>query len=231
MYRILYIDDNIDNLELIDEGLTELNDEPKLIIERSEDPFSALKLIDKHGYDAFLIDVHLPKMSGFELYNKIRSNEEFHDQPIFFISSDETSNLKVQGLSLGADDFLSRAMPFEEMKARIITKIGKHIKNSNQIEIQVGPLSVCTKTMSAKYQNDFLDLTSIEFKLLYCLGISDKEFLTREELIKFVWNKNHHEVLPRTLNTHLSNLRKKVDQFGVKVISARDQGVYIKIEK
>ena len=219
MPSILYVDDNSDNLEILKIAFEDVHN-----VTTCDCPVQGLKEVKKNSYDAIILDVHMPKMNGFELYQSIKNLNGYEKKPIFFISSDLKSEIKVEGLSLGSDDFLSREMEPGEIIARVENKLIK--ANSNKpSNFKFYDLELDPANLIVKLSNEILELTSIEYRMLLSLMSSTKNFLSREDLISKVWPNNSKNIVSQTLNTHLSNLRKKLSTSKILVKSVRSYGI------
>ena len=174
----------------------------------------AMALIEKQKFDLILLDVVLPDGDGFKLYTQIRSREENRDIPIIFLTGRTEVADKVIGFSLGADDYISK--PFEpvELRARVDSKLRKMLTTREREEV----LRVYDLRFEIPFQRVHLvqgasessiDLTPIEFKLLLHLAKHEEKVFTRDQLISVVWGDNI-SIVDRTVDVHVSNLRKKL---------------------
>jgi len=228
MNKLLYIDDDLDSLELYQDILS-----PDFDVEIASCPRIGLQKLNEGDFAAVLLDVHMPVMNGFEVFQEIISTPHLKEIPVFFISSENTAQNRVTALSLGSEDFLSREMDAEEVIIRIKTKLEKVKKR--KLVLVFGDIVLDQAELKAYCDNDLIELTQIEYKLLYLLlkGIIDKPegIVLREEMIEFIWPVGPEMVMPKTLNTHLSNLRKKLNSKTVELISKRHLGVTLSLIK
>lgn len=222
MYRILYIDDNQLNLDLIEEMLS-----PYFYVEKAIDSEEFFNALEFTQIDAVIIDINLSDTTGIKLFEKFSKNSYSKNCPAFFISSDNSTTNKINVFKVGADDFLDRMMSVEEIRMRILNKIEKSKQNEIEFISRLGPLNINQKTMTVIKNDQSIDLTSIEYKLLLALMKNPESFIKRDHLIEFIWQNQQAQVLPRTLNTHLSNLRKKIECEVIQIRSSRDMGVKI----
>lgn len=218
MTRLAYIDDNKSNLECI-----------SLILEESfkvdifEDPFLFLDQYNSAGYKAILVDIHMPKMDGFSLYEKIIEHPKYNGCPIIFISSDDTDATRIKSFSLGAVDFLHRRMTPDEMLTRVKSKILFFEKHRSVIEF--GDLRLNLTLLKAYLNSEELKLTFIEFKLLTHFLKTYPDVTSKEELSEKIWANGL--VLDATIYTHMFNLNSKLSNWDYEVIMERNKGIVL----
>lgn len=219
---LAYIDDSLHNLECIGMILSsEYEVEPFL------DPENFLNKFDHSSYTAILVDIHMPKMNGFSLYENILENNHYNGCPIFFISSDDTDENRIKSFSLGAVDFLNREMNSQEMLARISSKILFYKKHRSIIEFE--NLKLNLTLLKAFLNNEELRLTFIEFKLLTHFLQSYPVCTSKEELSEKVWS--HKNVLDATIHTHIFNLNSKLKNWDHEICAERGVGLVLTKKK
>lgn len=201
-------------------------------METASCPKSGLKRLSEGNFEAVILDIHMPVMNGFEVFQKIISNPHIKDTPVFFISSENTAQNRVHALNLGSEDFLSREMDADEVIVRIKSKLEKAKKR--QVVLSFGDIVLDQAELKVHCDQDLIDLTQIEYKLLYLLlkGTMERpgEAILREEMIDFIWPVEPEKVFQRTLSTHLTNLRKKLNSQKVKFNSKRHLGVTLSLK-
>lgn len=219
---LAYIDDSLHNLECIGMILSrEYEVEPFL------DPEKFLSKLDQSSYAAIIVDIHMPTMNGFSLYENILENSHYNGCPIVFISSDDTDETRIKSFSLGAVDFLNRQMNSEEMLARISSKILFYKKHRSIIEFENLKLNL---TLLKAYLNDEeLRLTFIEFKLLTHFLQTYPVCTSKEVLGERVWS--HKNVLDATIHTHVFNLNSKLKQWDHEILTERGLGLVLTKKK
>ncbi len=171
---------------------------------------------EKSSFDMILLDVMLPDMDGFTLCTHLRRLEKTRDIPIIFLTAKTALGDKVNGLSIGADDYIVK--PFEplELLARIqakFTRLEALRSKTDLLLIAKGNLKVDLSSQRAYLIQDKkemeLDLTPVEFKLLSYFLQNEGAALTRDQLLEAVWGKGVN-VLHRTIDKHVCSLRKKL---------------------
>lgn len=167
-----------------------------------------------NNYDIIVLDYHLPDTHGLEVCREIRANGKH--TPILLISiNDETDN-KVSILDAGADDYLTKPFSFQEFMARVRALIRRpEIIKSEQLD--AGKLHLDSLSGKVTLDGNLVQLTRKEFALLEFFMRNQGRILTRTELIDHVWNKEL-DPFSNTLETHVLNVRKKIELHGQKFI-------------
>lgn len=169
---------------------------------------SGFDLASTENYDAIILDWMLPEISGIEICAKLR--KERITTPILFLTSRSQLDDKVEGLNLGADDFLVKPFAFSELLARIKAVI-RRPKEVLQPKLQVGDLTVNTITYEVSRQNQQIHLSHTEFALLEYLMAYAGKVISKRELIDHVWDFDAN-ILPNTIETYIGYLRNKIDK-------------------
>jgi len=214
--EIAYIDDSTINLDCI--GLI-LEQDFSIKNYQSPDNFIAT-FGEQSSYSAILIDIHMPTMDGFTLYEKIVEHPHYNNCPIFFISSDDSDMARINSYSLGAIDFLNRTMNPEEMLVRVKSKLAFYQKHRSIIEFT--NLKVNLTILKAYLNNVELPLTFIEFKLLTLFLRIFPEIISKPKMIEEVWRTDH--VLDATIYTHVSNLNSKLQDWDYEINGIKLKG-------
>lgn len=215
---IAYVDDNELNLDCVKTIL-----EQDFNIEIYSKPESFLEVYDHSSFSAILVDIHMPTMDGFTLYEKIIEHPHYNGCPILFISSDASDTARIKSFVLGAVDFLNRVINPDEMIARIKSKILFYQKHRSIIEFS--NLKVNLTLLKAYINNEELPLTFIEFKILCLVLRSYPDVVTKEQLVQQVWRTDH--VLDATIYTHVSNLNSKLEEWDFEINGLKSRGVQL----
>lgn len=174
----------------------------------------ASEVLRTQSFPPMLLDVGLPGEDGMDYCAKLRADERYKDMMIVFLTGKQQMSDKVLGLSLGADDYLTKPIDPMELLARVESKIrGQERSLKNQdiffkglFRMNLGLQKVFIQQDGAEKE---IELTSIEFKLLYFFLQHEDETLGRDEILKVIWGDNVH-VSDRTVDTHVSALRQKI---------------------
>ncbi|OUR98768.1 hypothetical protein A9Q84_04975 [Halobacteriovorax marinus] len=214
MTKILYIDDSQDNLTRFEEKLSSLFD-----ISSESSPEKALDLAKDGRFDLILMDVLMPGKSGLELYHELVNSDWYDGVPVILKSNSRNEEVKLEALSLTKTDFISFGMSYEEIGLRIQNQVGKRAISSRVI---LGhSLILDIENIQALYEGECLGLTKQEFKILKTL--SDKKLKSKRDLVSSVWGESHF-VDDNNINTHLVNLRKKIEITSFRVKNIRNKG-------
>ena len=168
-----------------------------------------LRHAQQEDYDLIVLDVMLPGLSGFDVLRQLR--ESGSRTPVLMLTARGDDVDRIVGLELGADDYLPKPFNPRELLARVkaILRRTSETDAEEQSEIEAGPLKVHLKRREAWKDEQALKLTNAEFTILVTLMRSAGEVVSREALTRTALGR---QLLPddRSLDTHISNLRKKV---------------------
>ena len=169
-----------------------------------DDGLKVLDCIDKVKPDLVLLDIMLPGKNGFELAEDIVKKEI----PIIFLSAKDGTMDKVNGLKIGADDYITKPFETIELLARIETILRRTGKIENLFIYR--NLTIDFNKRIAYLNNIAVDLTAKEFELLEVLVNNKNLALSREKLLELVWGYEYYGDT-RTIDMHIQRLRKKLD--------------------
>ncbi len=189
----------------------------------------AYELISMTDYDAAVFDVMMPKTDGFSLLKKIR--KEGNNLPVLFLTARDSIEDRVEGLDIGADDYLVKPFAFEELLARIRVLIRKNsVSNSNIIT--VADLTVDISSRNVKRGDKDISLSAKEYELLQYLAVNKGIVLSREKIEDHIWNYDY-EGGTNVVDVYIRYLRKKIDdEFDKKLIhTVRGMGYVLREEK
>ncbi len=159
-------------------------------------------------YDVIILDLLLPEMDGLTVCQKLR-NEKIQT-PILILTAKGQLEDKVEGLNVGADDYLVKPFAFEELLARVRALIRRPKQTINNI-LQYDDLILNTLTYEVKRAQKLIKLSKKEFSLLEYLLRHPETVLTKEQIINHVWNYDA-DILPNTVEVYIGYLRKKIDR-------------------
>ena len=183
------------------------------------------KLQNNHDFSLLLLDLMLPDGSGLDLCKKIKGNPETESIPIIILTAKEDEVDKVVGFELGADDYVTKPFSVRELILRIkaVLKRGQKKEDILEVERQFGDLSIDVESHEVKVNNDQVDLTALEFRLLRQLVDRRGRVQSRDQLLSDVWGYSS-EVTTRTVDTHIKRLREKLGPMGKYVQTIRGVG-------
>ena len=193
----------------------------------------ALRLAHFHQPDLMLLDFGLPDTNGLGVLRTIRGQGDFDrkydpELPVILLSGCGTEQDRVRCLESGADDFVMKPVDYRELLARIRTVLRRSRRGSRE-RISVGRLVIDRVSRRVTVDGREVRLNRKEYRLLYILASEPDRVFTKEELLSLVWG---HDSLvhSRTLESHASRLRRKLDPEGSRYV-INDWGVGYKLER
>ncbi len=205
MSRIIVIEDDLAILR----GLRDNLEYESYEVYTATDGEQGYRLIQKHHPHLIVLDLMMPRMSGYELCRKVRS--EGIATPILMLTARSEEVDRVQGLDLGADDYVTKPFSVPELLARI-RAILRRVKPSTALpdRLHFDDVSVDFKRFDARKAEQVLKLSRKEFGVLRLLAARVGQVVTRNEMLDEVWG---HECYPttRTVDNHIASLRSKLE--------------------
>ena len=166
------------------------------------------RLFQNNTYHMIILDVMLPDLDGISVCKMIR---ESSDVPVLMLTAKVTDLDLVNGLDCGADDYMKKPYSNKELIARIKAHLRRYSPLSSNKNI--GPFTLNRSAQTININNECLDLTKTEYRILLCLLNSPQKKLSREQLFLSAFDQTS-ESYERTVDVHLHNLRKKIAQTG-----------------
>jgi len=234
---ILVVDDEQDIRELL---VFNLQKEGYNTLEAS-DGATAVDLALNGKPDLILLDVMIPKLDGISVCKKIRYALNISNIPILMISAKDTESDKIVGLEMGADDYITKPFQIREVMARVKAHLRKAEslstdniqaqKSENKEDIiRVGDLSLDLKKIEVKVKGEVINLTKKEFDVLRYLASQPGQVVTREMLLREVWEYEEYVGAIRTIDVTMNRIRDKIekDKANPKIlITKRGVGYYV----
>jgi len=205
--RILVVDDeqkvlNVIEAYLIKEGFQVLT---------SSDGEDALNKFNNEQIHLIILDLMLPKMSGEEVCSKIRATSSV---PIIMLTAKAEEDNKIDGLTIGADDYITKPFSNRELVSRVKALIRRTYRGNNPLAelliINNGDLEINIEKMIIKKQGKTITLTTNEFKILIALLTNPGQILSREQLVNKAFGIEY-DGFDRTVDTHIKNIRQKIE--------------------
>ena len=210
MSRVLVVDDE----KLIVKGIRFSLEQDGMEVDCAYDGEEALELVKANTYDIVLLDVMLPKLTGFEVCQQIR---EFSNVPVVMLTAKGDDMDKILGLEYGADDYITKPFNILEVKARIKAIMRRMSpkkeaapKNEN-LFLEVKDMKLDIEGHRVYIRDKEINLTSKEFELLELLISHPNKVYSREKLLKLVWGADYPGDV-RTVDVHIRRLREKVEE-------------------
>lgn len=206
--RVLVVDDE----KLIVKGIRFSLEQDGMEVDCAYDGEEALEFARNNSYDMILLDVMLPKMSGFEVCQQIR---EFSNTPIVMLTAKGEDMDKILGLEYGADDYITKPFNILEVKARIKAIMRRTTRKSEEKSsarvIENRDMKLDCDGRRVYIKNREVKLTAKEFEVLELLIKNPNKVYGREDLLKIVWGSDYPGDV-RTVDVHIRRLREKIEE-------------------
>ena len=173
----------------------------------------ALVIVRDQAPDCIVLDVLLPDLVGWDIIQRIRTDPRTAEIPIIMLTARVADAEKVLGLELGADDYVTKPFNPRELLARIRARLRRSQTSRRARQIQLGQLEMDLDRHIVTVVGEEIDLTPTEFDLLRCLMQNPGYVFSRDELLEEAVGYTF-EGLGRTLDSHIKNLRRKIDTDG-----------------
>ena len=201
MVRILYVEDN----ELIANGIKQYLEHENFYVDICPSVKKALKMIKDNCYELILLDIILPDGNGIDLYKEIKL---IVNTPIIFLTAKDSEDDVVNGIDLGADDYIVKSFRMRELTSRI-----KNIlKRKEELSIiHIGNVDFY-ESNNVIYKNGIqINLTALEYKIFSILIENTNKLVTREYLLGRIWDESSNFVNDNTLTVYMKRLREKIE--------------------
>ena len=211
--------DILDTIKILivedEEGINEIEkkylEKEGYIVDQAFDGQEALDLFGKNTYDLVLLDLMLPKVSGEEVMEQIRS---VSSTPVIMISAKVDENDVIQGLKLGSDDYMTKPFSPKEMVQRVKTVLRRSdkykIPKADILAFDNGRIQVNFDTLEVLKDDENIGLTTNEFKIPTTLFSNPQKIFTRDEIIELAFGLDY-DAYDRAIDTHIKNIRQKLE--------------------
>ena len=229
--KILAVEDSSDYQHILQSLLH--SDYDLTIAGTADETFLA---VEKQDFDLILLDIVLPDSDGYEICSQLRSKGKTKNIPIIFVTSKESIPDKVMGFSLGGDDYVTKPFNALELKARVAAKVRLSDQKESSKDLLCGPLQINIPTQRVYLlgadpsEKESIDVTSTEFRLLLYMAQHIDHVLARDQILEAVWGETLN-VTERTVDTHVSKLRKKLKTAGEMIKSVHGAGYRFSLPK
>jgi two-component system, OmpR family, alkaline phosphatase synthesis response regulator PhoP len=182
-------------------------------------------------YNLFLLDIMMKGMSGYRLADEIRKQRKL-EAPIFFITAKNTENDKLTGFSVGADDYITKPFSIKEVVARVKAALRRadplHGEIPEEKTIRIAGIELDIEKKRLTVDGTKADLTPIEFQILQLLLKYPGRIFGRDQFLNNIWRDVN--VTDRTVDVHITRLRKKLGPYGKYLITRKGYGYCFEIE-
>lgn len=213
--KILVVDDDKDILNWIDNSLSLAN---CTLIDSFRE---AKELIEQTIFDLIILDLNLDEGNGFTLLKHIASTKN-QGTPAIIVTASPSENDEIEGLNLGVREYIQKPLRPKTFKARV-KKILKETYENEKSSIEIDTLKIDLKRMQVLIDNEQVELTIKEYKILLLLTSNREMPFSRESIFDKIWDIDS-ESLGRTIDMHVSSLRKKIKQYGPRIKTVRSVG-------
>lgn len=226
-YRILVVDDEEDLCEILKFNLENEGYE----VDTANSAEEALKM-DLPQYHLLLLDVMMGEISGFRMANMLKKDEKTAHIPIIFVTAKDTENDTVTGFNLGADDYISKPFSLREVMVRVKAVLRRSTQSfstqrKDQLEYKGLILNITQKKVSI--DGTEVALTKKEFEILMLLLQNQGRVFSREDILAKVWQEEVY-VLDRTIDVNITRLRKKIGEYGKRIVTRLGYGYCFECE-
>ena len=222
--KILLVEDSERLRRSLERGLSQEG----FAVDTAEDGVEGLELAKTYDYEAIVLDLMMPRMSGLEMLQRMRAAGR--NAHVLILSAKDQVQDRVRGLELGADDYLVKPFSFEELCARLRALDRRRSGNKNP-QISVGGLQIDTSARFASAGGQPLDLTPSEYSILELLAKRPGQVFSKNQLIEHL-HRSDTEVSTNLVEVMISALRKKLRQRGLEspIKTRRGHGYLIERE-
>lgn len=217
--RVLVVDDEPDVGELAALAL-----EPAFECRGVSTGEKALEALWKFAPDAMILDAHLPGFQGAALLKLIRADEKVSGLPVLVLTGDGSEKTLLAMFEAGADDLLTKPFSPLELVARVRALLRRRARQPEADILAGGPLRLTVSTHRVEADGRAVEVTPTEFAILRFLLEQPGKVVSKQRLVEFLWGRED-EVGPRTIDTHLANLRKKLGKSSRCLETVRDVGI------
>lgn len=204
MNKILIIEDD----ETIRTGLKYYLEQESFDALLASSGKEALEKLNKNlDVSIILMDINLPDINGFDLFNKVKEIKNF---PIIFLTANDLEISIVRGIDMGADDYITKPFKAKELVSRINSVLRRN-NNSTSNTINIKNIVIDLKQAKVLKNGVDLMLTALEYKILLALALNPNTIFTREKILADIWDVNEEYVNDNTLTVYIKRIREKVE--------------------
>lgn len=225
-FRILVVDDEEDLCEILKFNL----EMEGYQVDTANSAEEALKL-ELTRYDLLLLDVMMGEISGFKMARMMKQNKDTANIPIIFITAKDTENDTITGFNLGADDYISKPFSLREVILRVkaVLRRTENVQTDNEEKLTYKGLTIDIPKKKVTINDEEISLTKKEFEILLFLLQNQGRVFSREDILARVWHDEVY-VLDRTIDVNITRLRKKIGEYGQRIVTRLGYGYCFECE-
>jgi two-component system phosphate regulon response regulator PhoB len=219
MSKILVVDDEKDIVDLVSLHLQREGHEVFAV----GHGLGVLPAAIQHEPDLIVLDLMLPGIDGIQVHKRLRADSRTRHIPVIMVTAKSQMRDRITGLESGADDYLTKPFSPRELMLRIGAVLRRSKKVTTLSDERIGPFRLDRKNMALTIDDQLIDLTITELKLITVLMENADQVYSRSELLNLVWGYAD-DSQSRTLDTHVKRLREKLGKYGSHIGTVRGQG-------
>ena len=218
--RILIVDDEEDICNILSFNLEKAGYDTRKVHSAEEALTSGV-----NGYDMILLDIMMEGISGLKMAEMMKKNPDTAKIPIIFISAKDTEDDTVNGLNIGADDYIAKPFSIREVVSRVAAVLRRTASTADAIHntLSYKSLVMDLDRKSVSADGEEVDLTKTEFEILHLLLANSPHVYSREEILSKIWSDDVI-VLGRTVDVNITRLRRKIGEYGKCVVTRHGYG-------
>ena len=220
--KLLLVEDN----EQLNNALSTILKRNSYVVDSVFDGEEAMTLIEDYTYDVIILDIMIPKINGLEVLKRARGMNI--ESPILMLTAKSTTEDKVSGLNLGADDYLAKPFNVDELLARLKALTRRRPVYEEKTVLEYGDLALDLSSMTLSCGKEKIVLMNKEFQIMNLLFKSKDEIVSLDKIVSNAWNIDEYST-SENVWVFISYLRKKLEQLNskTKIKSIRYQGYYL----
>jgi DNA-binding response OmpR family regulator len=185
----------------------------------------ALKLIEANSktIQLAILDIMIPFIDGKELCKRIRNHPTLQEIPVIFLTAKDKERDEIEGLTIGADDYISKPASLNLVLAHVKSLLRRNISTQQSNQIEFAGVSVDSNSQEVFVENKRIELTATEFQILKLMFTSPKRIFSRQDILEQIMPEDHF-VFDRTVDVHIKNIRIKLGQSGEIIKTYRGVG-------
>ncbi|MFO7800246.1 response regulator transcription factor [Rhodohalobacter sp.] len=211
---ILVVDDEQDLLDLIEYNLKKEG----YNVLKAENGIQGLEMAKEHKPNLVLLDIMMPKLDGIQVCEKMRANPDLKPIPVIFLTARSDEKTEVEGLDIGADDFITKPISTTKLLSRIKAVLRRYDDTEEEVNrLVVHDLEIDKDRYIVTRGEEEFQLPRKEFELLYYLASRKGKVRDRQTLLNKVWGDNIY-VVDRTVDVHVRKIREKLGDHYIETV-------------
>ncbi len=199
----------VDDEPMVREVVTRYLEEEGHTVTIAADGAAALRVLDHGGIDLVVLDLMLPEVDGLQVLQRLRDTAT---TPVIVLTARGDESERINGLKLGADDYVVKPFSPRELVARVASVLRRAAPAAAAVPLTFGSLHIDDTTREVHLDGTALELTRREFDLLAFLANSPRQVFTRAQLLEQVWDSSAEWQDPATVTVHVGHLRQKLER-------------------